>query len=105
MNAVDLPFREALDIFETGGNSGGMEKNSIDMLPVIKFNHRNLVDASDEKISCSVCLQVCFFILFSKGISCLLVILIYSLEEKKKKKKGYLIVHTFAFFLSKTVNS
>ncbi|KAF3324924.1 NEP1-interacting protein 1 [Carex littledalei] len=57
MNAVDLPFREALDIFETGGNSGGMEKNSIDMLPVIKFNHRNHVDASGEKISCSVCLQ------------------------------------------------
>lgn len=61
MNAVDLPFREALDIFETGGNSGGMEKNSIDMLPVIKFNHQNIVDAYGEKISCSVCLQVCFF--------------------------------------------
>jgi hypothetical protein len=57
MNAVDLPFREVLDIFETGGNSGGMEKNSIDMLPVIKFNHQNIVDASGEKISCSVCLQ------------------------------------------------
>ncbi|XP_078173367.1 NEP1-interacting protein 1-like isoform X2 [Carex rostrata] len=57
MNAVDLPFREVLDIFETGGNSGGMEKNSIDMLPVIKFNHQNIVDASGEKISCSICLQ------------------------------------------------
>ncbi|KAJ4783734.1 RING/U-box superfamily protein [Rhynchospora pubera] len=57
MNAADLPFREALDIFETGGNSKGMAKESIDKLPVIKFNRQNLVDASGESFSCSVCLQ------------------------------------------------
>lgn len=81
MNAVDLPFREALDIFETGGNSGGMEKNSIDMLPVIKFNHQNIVDAFGEKISCSVCLQVCFFF-FQKESA--IYWLSYLLSRKKK---------------------
>jgi hypothetical protein len=68
MDAVDLPFREVIDIFETGGNSSGMAKNSIDKLPVIKFNHLNLVDASGERISCSVCLQVCFIFGFRKEV-------------------------------------
>lgn len=77
MNAVDLPFREALDIFETGGSSGGMAKNSIDKLPVIKFNHRNLVDASGEKICCSVCLQVCLHFGFKKKVICWLYLLIF----------------------------
>ncbi|KAJ3692829.1 hypothetical protein LUZ60_011924 [Juncus effusus] len=57
MNAAEVPFREALDIFETGGNNKGMAKSSIDKLPVRKFNLKNLVDSSGERIGCSVCLQ------------------------------------------------
>lgn len=57
MNAVDSPFREALDIFETGG-SNGMAKASIDKLPEIEITVANNVDSSGDRIRCSVCLQV-----------------------------------------------
>lgn len=56
MNAVNSPFREALDIFETGGTKG-MSKASVDRLPEIRISKNNNADASGEKICCSVCLQ------------------------------------------------
>ncbi|XP_020115121.1 NEP1-interacting protein 1-like isoform X2 [Ananas comosus] len=56
MNAVDSPFREALDIFETGG-SNGMAKASIEKLPEIEITVANNVDSSGDRIRCSVCLQ------------------------------------------------
>ncbi|XP_008811732.1 NEP1-interacting protein 1 [Phoenix dactylifera] len=56
MSAVSSPFREALDIFETGGVKG-MEKASVDRLPKIKITMEDNVDASGERIVCAVCLQ------------------------------------------------
>lgn len=57
MNAVDSPFIEALDIFETEGTRG-MPRASIDKLPEIKITNGGNVDATGERIGCSVCLQV-----------------------------------------------
>ncbi|KAG1359458.1 NEP1-interacting protein 1 [Cocos nucifera] len=56
MSAVNSPFREALDIFDTGGVRG-MAKASVDRLPKIKITKENNVDASGERIGCAVCLQ------------------------------------------------
>ncbi|OAY68406.1 NEP1-interacting protein 1 [Ananas comosus] len=56
MNAVDSPFIEALDIFETEGTRG-MPRASIDKLPEIKITNGGNVDATGERIGCSVCLQ------------------------------------------------
>lgn len=57
MSAVNSPFREDLDIFETGGVQG-MAKASVDRLPKIKITMENHVDAYGERIGCAVCLQV-----------------------------------------------
>ncbi|KAJ0969846.1 hypothetical protein J5N97_022723 [Dioscorea zingiberensis] len=56
MNAVDLPFIEVIDLFETGGTKG-MSKDCVDKIPKISITAENNVDASGEKICCSVCLQ------------------------------------------------
>ncbi|KAM0938689.1 putative transcription factor C2H2 family [Dioscorea sansibarensis] len=56
MNAVDLPFVEAIDLFETGGTRG-MSKDLVDKIPKISVTAENNVDDSGEKICCSVCLQ------------------------------------------------
>ncbi|ONK72673.1 uncharacterized protein A4U43_C04F21890 [Asparagus officinalis] len=56
MSAVDAPFIEVLDIFETGG-TGGMSKDSVNKLEKIRISKENNVDDSGEKICCSVCLQ------------------------------------------------
>ncbi|MQM19548.1 hypothetical protein Taro_052555 [Colocasia esculenta] len=56
MSAVDGPFSEDIDIFETGGTKG-MARASIDKIPRIRITSGNRVDSSGEQISCSVCLQ------------------------------------------------
>ncbi|PKA59611.1 NEP1-interacting protein 1 [Apostasia shenzhenica] len=56
MSALDLPYVEALDIFETGGTCG-MSKDSVDSLPKIRVTLENSLDGSGERICCSVCLQ------------------------------------------------
>lgn len=61
MNAVDLPFAEAIDLFETGGTKG-MSKDSVDKIPKVSVTAENNVDDSGEKICCSVCLQVHTFL-------------------------------------------
>ena len=63
MSAVDAPFIEVLDIFETG-STGGMSKDSVNKLEKIKISMENNVDSSGEKMSCSVCLQVNLSIIF-----------------------------------------
>ncbi|ONK55889.1 uncharacterized protein A4U43_C10F2000 [Asparagus officinalis] len=57
MSAVDAPFIEVLDIFETGGGTDGMSNDSVNKLGNIRISKENNVDASGEKICCSVCLQ------------------------------------------------
>ncbi|KAI0500925.1 hypothetical protein KFK09_019143 [Dendrobium nobile] len=56
MNALESPYVEAPDIFETGGTRG-MSKDSVESLPKLKISSDNIMDCSGEKICCSVCLQ------------------------------------------------
>ncbi|KAK8958839.1 NEP1-interacting protein-like 1 [Platanthera guangdongensis] len=55
MSALELPYVEALDIFETG-DTRGMSKDSVELLPILKITSENSKDCSGEKIICSVCL-------------------------------------------------
>ncbi|XP_010943466.1 NEP1-interacting protein 1 [Elaeis guineensis] len=56
MSAMDSPYIEVPDFFETGG-SVGMSKDSVSKLPKIEITTDNNVDASGDRICCSVCLQ------------------------------------------------
>ncbi|ONK54984.1 uncharacterized protein A4U43_UnF8930 [Asparagus officinalis] len=49
MSAVDAPFIEVLDIFETGG-TGGMSKDSVNKLEKSKISKQNNGDDFGEKI-------------------------------------------------------
>ena len=57
MGAVESSFDEIPNIFDTGG-SKGLPGDSVEKIPKIKITCHNNVDASGEKVSCSVCLQV-----------------------------------------------
>ncbi|XP_058090871.1 NEP1-interacting protein 1-like [Magnolia sinica] len=56
MSAVETTFEEAVDFFGTGG-SKGLSGDSVEKLPKIEITTKNNVDASGERICCSVCLQ------------------------------------------------
>ncbi|KAF6162538.1 hypothetical protein GIB67_003084 [Kingdonia uniflora] len=56
MGAMESSFEEMPNIFEIGG-SKGMSGDLIERIPKIKITTKNNVDASGEKISCSVCIQ------------------------------------------------
>ncbi|CAA7391455.1 unnamed protein product [Spirodela intermedia] len=56
MSARNTPFREATDIFETGGTKG-MARASVERISKIRLTVENLADSSGEKLCCSVCLQ------------------------------------------------
>lgn len=57
MSAMDSPYIEVPDFFETG-DPVGMSKDSVDKLPKIEITTDDNVDASGDRICCSVCLQV-----------------------------------------------
>ncbi|XP_077220508.1 NEP1-interacting protein 2-like [Tasmannia lanceolata] len=56
ISSMEINFEEVLDIFGSGGTKG-LAEDSIEKLPKIKITTKNNVDASGEKICCSVCLQ------------------------------------------------
>ncbi|KAF9682150.1 hypothetical protein SADUNF_Sadunf05G0078800 [Salix dunnii] len=56
MGAVETNFEEIPNIFDTG-SSKGLPGDSLEKIPKIKITSNNNVDASGEKVSCSVCLQ------------------------------------------------
>ncbi|BBH08064.1 RING/U-box superfamily protein [Prunus dulcis] len=56
MGAVESSFDEIPNIFDTGG-SKGLPGDSVEKIPKIIITSNNNVDASGEKVSCSVCLQ------------------------------------------------
>ncbi|ONK64319.1 uncharacterized protein A4U43_C07F24450 [Asparagus officinalis] len=56
MSAVDSPFMEAIDIFDTGGTKG-LTEESVDKIPQISINCQNIVDDMGERLFCVVCLQ------------------------------------------------
>lgn len=57
MGAVESSFEEIPNIFDTGG-SKGLPGDSVEKIPKISITSNNNVDASGDKVSCSVCLQV-----------------------------------------------
>ncbi|KAL5998614.1 hypothetical protein ACLOJK_009557 [Asimina triloba] len=57
MSAVEPSFEEAVDIFGTDG-AKGLSGDSVEKLPKVEITAKNNVDASGDRISCSVCLQV-----------------------------------------------
>ena len=59
MGAVDATFDELSSIFDTGG-SKGLTGDMVNKIPKIKITCKNNLDASGNKDSCSVCLQVSF---------------------------------------------
>lgn len=56
MGAVEMSFEEVTNIFDTGV-SKGLSGELVEKIPKIKITNNNNVDASGEKVSCSVCLQ------------------------------------------------
>ncbi|KAM7257855.1 hypothetical protein ACFE04_013596 [Oxalis oulophora] len=57
MGAVEtVNFEDLPNIFDTGGLKG-LTGDSVEKIPKIKITSNNNVDASGEKVSCSVCLQ------------------------------------------------
>lgn len=57
MGAVEATFEEIPNIFDTGG-AKGLPGDSVEKIPKIVITNDNNVDASGERVSCSVCLQV-----------------------------------------------
>lgn len=56
MGAVESSFEEIPNIFDTGG-AKGLPGDSVEKIPKIIITSKNNVDASGDKVSCSVCLQ------------------------------------------------
>lgn len=56
MGAVEATFEEIPNIFDTGG-AKGLPGDSVEKIPKIVITNDNNVDASGERVSCSVCLQ------------------------------------------------
>ncbi|CAN1226436.1 NEP1-interacting protein 1 [Linum perenne] len=60
MGAVETSFEDVPNIFDTGSTKG-LPGDSVEKIPKIKITNKNNVDASGDRVSCSVCLQVAFF--------------------------------------------
>lgn len=56
MGAVETTFEDVQNIFDIGG-SKGLPGDSVEKIPKIVVSKENNVDASGERVSCSVCLQ------------------------------------------------
>ncbi|KAG4175238.1 hypothetical protein ERO13_A11G171900v2, partial [Gossypium hirsutum] len=56
MGASETPFEEVQNIFDTGGVKG-LAGDLVEKIPKIIITKNNNVDASGEKVSCTVCLQ------------------------------------------------
>ncbi|MED6111809.1 Translation initiation factor 3 subunit c [Stylosanthes scabra] len=56
MGAVEIDFDDVQNIFDIGG-AKGLSRDSVEKISKILITSDNNVDASGEKVSCSVCLQ------------------------------------------------
>ncbi|KAL9229574.1 hypothetical protein vseg_005025 [Gypsophila vaccaria] len=56
MGAIETSFEHVTSIFETGGPKG-LSCDYVDKIPTINITTNNDVDASGDRLSCSVCLQ------------------------------------------------
>ncbi|KQJ97655.1 NEP1-interacting protein-like 1 [Brachypodium distachyon] len=58
ISAINAPFAEQSDLFETGsGARGGLPASALRRLPEIRIDEDTAVDAGGEALCCSVCLQ------------------------------------------------
>lgn len=57
MGAVEMSFEDVQNIFDTGG-SKGLPGDSVEKIPKIRITTHNNIDASGDRVCCSVCLQV-----------------------------------------------
>ncbi|CAM0956310.1 unnamed protein product [Alopecurus aequalis] len=57
ISAINSPFAEPSDLFETGCAARGLPSHAIRRLPEIKVAEHTAVDAAGEAPCCSVCLQ------------------------------------------------
>lgn len=57
MGAVETSFEDVHNIFDIGG-AKGLAGDYVEKIPKIRITRDHNVDASGEKICCSVCLQV-----------------------------------------------
>jgi len=58
MGAIEITFDEVQNLFDIGV-AKGLPRDSVEKIPTITITSDNNVDASGERVSCSVCLQVC----------------------------------------------
>jgi len=58
MGAVEASFDEIQNLFDTGG-AKGLSGDSVEKIPKITITSDDNVDSGGERVSCSVCLQVC----------------------------------------------
>lgn len=56
MGAIETNFEDTPDIFSIGG-AKGLSRDLVEKIPIIKIANWNKVDASGDRVSCSVCLQ------------------------------------------------
>ncbi|ESW28199.1 hypothetical protein PHAVU_003G267100 [Phaseolus vulgaris] len=57
MGAIEITFDEVQNLFDIGV-AKGLPRDSVEKIPTITITSDNNVDASGERVSCSVCLQV-----------------------------------------------
>ncbi|CAN1851714.1 NEP1-interacting protein 1, partial [Linum perenne] len=89
MGAVETSFEDVPNIFDTGSTKG-LPGDSVEKIPKIKITNKNNVDASGDRVSCSVCLQLVSmdirdnFLVAERGwMACILLDSICSLHCKK----------------------
>ncbi|KAG2408834.1 NEP1-interacting protein [Vigna angularis] len=56
MGAVEISFDEVQNLFDIGV-AKGLPRDSVEKIPTITITSDNSVDASGDRVSCSVCLQ------------------------------------------------
>lgn len=57
MGAVEVPFEEIPNIFDTGG-AKGLLVDMVEKIPKFTITGNESADTSGDGVSCSVCLQV-----------------------------------------------
>lgn len=68
MGAVEAPFEEVPNIFDTGG-AKGLLVDMVEKIPKFTITGNESLDTSGDGVSCSVCLQVlvCFLFLLTES--------------------------------------
>lgn len=95
MGAVETNFDEVQNIFDTGGCKG-LTGDSVEKIPKITITSDNNFDASGERVSCSVCLQVCVFAVFPWIIAVIIMLSLYQ-EKNKNPVAMFIFIHSVIY--------